>query len=54
MKTLEGSVSEQCKIYISAHHISVPFQYLKGAVGKKGTGSLAGSVVTGQEEMVSN
>jgi len=30
------------------------FPYLKGAVRKKGTDYLAGSVVTGQGEMVSN
>ena len=30
------------------------FQYLKGAVRKKGTDSLAGSVVTGHRETVSN
>ena len=30
------------------------FHYLKGAVRKKGADSLAGSVMIGQEEMVSN
>ncbi len=34
--------------------LRVDFQYLKGAVRRKGTDSLAGSVMTGQGEMVSN
>ena len=32
--------------------LRVAFQYLNGAVRKKGTDSLAGSVVTGQGKMV--
>lgn len=28
------------------------FQYVRGAIGKKGAGSLAGFVATGQGEMV--
>ena len=35
-------------------HLRAAFQYLKRGIRRKGTDSLAGSVVTGQGETVSN